>query len=288
MAFMRKQHKVCIACTICDSYPRALVVFRGIDNSLRAASELGYDGIELGIYHKSNVDPKELKNKLQKWNLTIPVISTGQMYTMRGLSFTNPDRDIVEKAIKELEDIIELAAEFGADINISRIRGSLDENDSFDEGISKVTNCLERVCSKAQHYGLSILLEHMNRYETNYFLSCAETAEYVKKTGIPNLKVHADLFHMNIEDVDLPATLKRYAEVLGFIHFADSNRLAPGLGNIDFAAIINAINEGQYSGWIGVEILTQNNPYLAAKNSLNYIRNLELIASKSSQNENYI
>jgi len=275
MECMKKKHNICIACTINDSYPGALVVFRGIDQSLKAASELGYDGIELALYHKSNVDPKELKKKLRQRNLSIPVVSTGQMFTMSGLSLANPDRDVREKAVRDLEDIIEVAAEFGADVNVSRVRGSLNDNKLYDEEISIITNSLERLCLKAQHYGLSILLEQMNRYETNYLLSCAETAEYVKKLGFPNLKVHADLFHMNIEDVDLPATLKKYSNLLGFIHFADSNRLAPGSGNIDFAAIMNALDDAQYSRWIGIEIVTNNNPYLAAENSIKYIRNLE-------------
>lgn len=272
---MKKKHNICIACTIDDSYPRALVVFKGIDQSLKAASELGYDGIELALYHKSNIDPKELKRKLKKWNLSIPVISTGQMFTMSGLSLTDPDRDVREKAVKDLEDIIEVAAEFGADVNVSRVRGSLNDNKLYDDEISIITNSLEGLCIKAQQYGLSILLEQMNRYETNYLLSCAETAEYVKKLGFPNLKVHADLFHMNIEDVDLPGTLKKYSDLLGFIHFADSNRLAPGSGNLDFAAIMNALDDSQYSRWIGIEILTNNNPYLAAENSIKYIRKLE-------------
>jgi sugar phosphate isomerase/epimerase len=197
------------------------------------------------------------------------------MYTMRNVWFTHPDADVRENAVREFEDIIEVAAEFGADVNVSRVRGSLEESDSYEDGLARLSGCLERISAKAGKYGLSILLEQMNRYETNYLFSCADIGDYIRKLGIPNLKIHADLFHMNIEDVDLPKTLKKYAGLLGFIHFADSNRLAPGSGNIDFTSILDTLNEINYSRWIGIEILTKPDPYTAAKQSLGYIRALE-------------
>jgi sugar phosphate isomerase/epimerase len=76
---------------------------------------------------------------------------------------------------------------------------------------------------------------------------------------------------MNIEDVNLPKTLIHYGELLGYIHFSDSNRLAPGQGNIDFPSIINALQEIDYSGWIGIEVLTKPNSYEAAKQSIEYL-----------------
>jgi sugar phosphate isomerase/epimerase len=191
---------------------------------------------------------------------------------MRNVWFTHPDREVRDRAVTEFEGIIEVAAEVGADINVSRVRGSLEAGEPYETGLARLSGCLERVCAKAGRYGLSILLEQMNRYETNYLFSCADIGEYLKRLGIPNLKIHADLFHMNIEDVDLPGTLKNYSDLLGFIHFADSNRLAPGRGNIDFASILDTLDEINYSRWIGIEILTKPDPYTAAKQALDYLR----------------
>ena len=275
MEYMNRRHRLCITSTIVESHPKALVVFRGLEESLKAASEIGYDGIELALYHKDNVDAKALRGLADRYNMAIPVISTGQMYTMGKVSSTHPDRGVRERAVEDFEGIIEIAAELGADVNVSRVRGSLDPDDSYEEGLEKLTQCLDRVCAKARAYGLAILLEQMNRYETNYLFSCAEVGDYIRKLGIPNLKIHADLFHMNIEDVDLPKTLKEYADVLGYIHFADSNRLAPGKGNIDFVSILQSLDSIKYPGWIGVEILPKPNPHSAARESLEYLRALE-------------
>jgi sugar phosphate isomerase/epimerase len=77
---------------------------------------------------------------------------------------------------------------------------------------------------------------------------------------------------MNIEDVDFGGVLQEYRDVLGYIHFADSNRLAPGRGHIDFAPVFNALNDLEYDGWIGVEVLPQPTPEEAARQSIEFIR----------------
>ena len=265
--------KIAITISTEDSFPKALVVFRGIEKHIQQIAELGYDGLEIAVYKKDNIDIPHLKRLVKTWNIKIPVFSTGQMFTMLNVWFTHPDSQIRKRAVEVFTGIIDLAAEFGADINVSRVRGYIHEGDTYEEGIKKLTGCLEELCHYAAKSGLNLLLEQMNRYETNYLHSVAEVGEYITKTGIPNLKIHADTFHMNIEDVNLSQTLTKYENLLGYIHFSDSNRLAPGHGNIDFAAIVKTLKEINYSGWIGIEVLTKPSPYEAARQSIEYLRN---------------
>jgi sugar phosphate isomerase/epimerase len=225
------------------------------------------------VYKKDNIDIPHIKQLIQDYHLEIPVVSTGQMYTMLNVWFTHPDRTIRAQAVEGFKGIIELASEFGADINVSRVRGYIHDEDSHEEGLARLTDCLEELCRYAATFGLNLVLEQMNRFETNYLCSVADVGEYLKTVGIPNLKIHADTFHMNIEDVNLPKTLEKYGTLLGYIHFSDSNRLAPGQGNIDFPAIIKTLQEIDYAGWIGIEVLTQPSPYEAAKQSIEYLRN---------------
>jgi sugar phosphate isomerase/epimerase len=78
---------------------------------------------------------------------------------------------------------------------------------------------------------------------------------------------------MNIEDRDICGSLSEYSDLLGYIHFADSNRLAPGSGHIDFQSIIETLKREHYPGWIGIEVLTQPSPYEAAAASIQYLKN---------------
>ena len=265
--------KIAITVSTKDAFPKALVVFRGIEEHIQHIAELGYDGLEIAVYKKENIDIPNLKRLVNQYNMEVPVFSTGQMFTMLNVWFTHPDSQIRKKAIEVFKGIIDLAAEFDADINVSRVRGYIHDEDTYEEGIKKLTGCLEKLCQYAAKFGLNLLLEQMNRYETNYLNSAAEVGEYIKKTGIPNLKIHADTFHMNIEDVNVCQTLTKYGKLLGYIHFSDSNRLAPGQGHVDFPAVINTLKETHYPGWIGIEVLTNPSPHEAARQSIEYLKN---------------
>jgi sugar phosphate isomerase/epimerase len=69
------------------------------------------------------------------------------------------------------------------------------------------------------------------------------------------VKVLLDTFHMNIEEVDFTETIQHVGNRLGYIHFSDNNRLAPGQGHIPFPVILAALAKVHYSGFITAEIL---------------------------------
>ena len=134
--------KVAITISTKDAFPKALVVFRGIEDHIRSITELGYDGLELAVYKRENIDPPSLKRLINNYHLEVPVFSTGQMFTMLNVWFTHPDSQIRKRAIEVFKGIIDLAAEFGADNNVSRVRGSIHEEDTYEEGLKKLTGCL--------------------------------------------------------------------------------------------------------------------------------------------------
>jgi sugar phosphate isomerase/epimerase len=282
MSFM--MNKICVAATIEESYPGALVLFRGIKNSIKSAKKLGYDGIELALYEKENIDLKETEEMLRDYEMSVPVISTGQIYTIRGLSFASQDKENRKNAVEAVKELIDIAAELNADLNISRVRGTHTGNGSPAEGMMRISECLYEICRYAKRLGISILLEQMNRYETTYLNSVREVAEYIRELGIENLKIHADLFHMNIEDAEIPETLRVYGPQIGYIHFADSNRLPPGQGHINFGSVLEAMRDIGYEGWIGIEVLVRSGFYEAAKQSIEYLRKYSSLHELENKN----
>ncbi|MDR1558735.1 MAG: sugar phosphate isomerase/epimerase [Clostridiales bacterium] len=84
------------------------------------------------------------------------------------------------------------------------------------------------ICEYALSLGVTILIEPVNRYEINFINFLDEGAALMEKCQFPNCKLMPDVFHMNIEDDNINGSLTRNAKWIGYIHFADSNRLAPG------------------------------------------------------------
>jgi sugar phosphate isomerase/epimerase len=98
-----------------------------------------------------------------------------------------------------------------------------------------------------------VLLEPRNRYETRFVRTLADGAALLDPIGSPNLRLLADLFHLNIEEPDLVAGLRRFGDRIGYVHLAENNRRVPGRGSLDFAAAFGALRETGYDGYASLE-----------------------------------
>ena len=87
-------------------------------------------------------------------------------------------------------------------------------------------------------------------------------------------KIHMDTFHMNIEEVSICKAITKYKDFLGYFHIADSNRMYPGCGHIDFIKIKDALLSINYKGFIVLECLPIPDGQTAAQNALSYIKNI--------------
>jgi sugar phosphate isomerase/epimerase len=90
-------------------------------------------------------------------------------------------------------------------------------------------------------------------------------SDFIESHGLTNVKLLADLFHMNIEEGSLEQVIREHGKYIGHIHFADSNRKPIGMGHTDMPPIAKAILEINYSGFISAEAFTSPNPEAAAE-----------------------
>lgn len=105
----------------------------------------------------------------------------------------------------------------------------------------------------AKENGATVLLEPINRYETHYNHRLEHAVELIQAVGSKRIKVLADFFHMNIEEDDIPAAIRKNGAYIGHVHLGDSNRLLPGQGHTDFAAGFAALKEVGYKGFLAME-----------------------------------
>jgi sugar phosphate isomerase/epimerase len=109
------------------------------------------------------------------------------------------------------------------------------------------------LAAHAQKVGVEIWLEPLNRYEDHMINRLEQAASLIDEIGIPSFRIIADTYHMNIEEADPLSSLRRHAPYLGHIQVSDSNRLEPGAGHVDFAAVIATLDEVGYDRWYAIE-----------------------------------
>jgi len=250
-------HPVSVALSYDPTVFSAVLFAARLDEGLNSAQKNGFDAVEIGLRDpEMMVDVSLLSEKLDKHALKLSAIATGQSYLHDGLSLFTEHEEVRKKAVGRMLCFVTIASRFGAYLIVGGIRGKLigkesDHQRQWDLGIQ----ALREVADFASEKNVTLLLEPINRYETNLINSAEEGLQVLTEVGAPNIKLLMDTFHMNIEEKDMSFTIGQLKDMLGYIHFADSNRYAPGQGHIDFNSIIDALDKINYTGYISVEVL---------------------------------
>lgn len=255
-----------------EAKPSAFVVWRGFEESIIKAAAYGYDGVELALKGAEEIDRKQLRQWLVKTGLEVSCITTGQVFADRGLYFTHPDKEKRIETIKVFSELIELAGEFGGIVNAGRTRGFVGEGQTKEEAEILFVDTMQILCDKARKKNVQLIIEPVNRYEINFINSLDQGAKVLEKVKKDNCGLHADVFHMNIEEDRIGESLIRNGKWIRYVHFADSNRLAPGMGHLNFKEIMEALRQINYDGWISVEILPGEDPDKMAQKAIDFIR----------------
>jgi len=251
----------------------ALAMKEDFKKSIKKVADLGYDAVELAVRDPRMIDVHEIQKLLEQYHLPVPAIGTGQAYGEEGLSFTDPDPEIRRKAVQRIKDQMNLAIELGgAQVIIGLIRGTVkpgtDPHQAEKDFLESIRKCLE------YRPEVTLTLEPINRYETNLYNDTRSAKEMIDKIGSSNLRMLVDTFHMNIEEPDLVESITHAKGYISHVHFADSNRWAPGSGHIDFEAILDALKRIGYQGAISAEILPKPTPDDCLKLTIEYYRKL--------------
>lgn len=262
--------KLSIAIANTHALPSAFVVYRGFEACIPKAAHLGFHGVELALKRAEEVDPPRLRELLTDNCLEVSCISTGQVYADGGLMLTHENPVKREEVKRIFREFIDLADGFGKTVNIGRVRGALENRPSlYVEDL--FIEVARELCDYALGKEVTLILEPVNRYETDFINTVEEGVALMKKVGRPNMMLMPDVFHMNIEDRSIGPELAKYIDYVHYIHVADSNRKAPGQGHVDFPRLFNELFGAGYNGWISAEILPKPDPDEAARQTVEYL-----------------
>jgi sugar phosphate isomerase/epimerase len=131
---------------------------------------------------------------------------------------------------------------------------------------------LGQLGTHAAKRGVLVLFEPLNRYEDHMVNTLAHGAELCRAVGLPSLRVMADLFHMNIEEADIAGGLRANADMVAHVHLADSSRLQPGTGHIDFVAAFAALRDIGFDGYGAIECRLSGEPQTALRAAHDLLR----------------
>ncbi|MCY2953859.1 MAG: sugar phosphate isomerase/epimerase [Planctomycetota bacterium] len=246
------------------------VFWRDLRGACEKASALGFDGVEVFPPDAEAVKGEELRGMLGDFGLRLAAVGTGGGWVKKKLTLTMGEEQGRAAARGFVRSIIDFAGRLGAPAIVGSMQGRTAGGVDRGMAIRYLREALEQLGGYAKGYGVPLIYEPLNRYETDL----ANTVEGGLKVieALSNVKLLADLFHMNIEEVDLAAAIRKGAKQIGHVHFADSNRRAAGLGHTDLGAVAEALREVRYEGYVSAEVLAWPDSEGAARQTMEAYR----------------
>jgi sugar phosphate isomerase/epimerase len=248
--------------------------FLPFEKSMKLASRLGYDGVELNIRDPRRIEERKLVKTLSDLDLRASCIITGQGFTVDGLSLVDPSARTRKLAVQRIKDHILLAGSLSSIVLIGWMRGIWKYNRMrarrrFLEGL--------RVCAEsAQDSGVLMGIECINRYEVDSINTLDEALATIREVDLGNVGIVADTFHMNIEE-DKPIYEKIVIckNRLFHVHVADNNRKVPGAGHLPFRRFFDSLRRMSYDRFVSVEVVPPEPSFASiAESSMTYLQKI--------------
>ena len=244
------------------------VFWHDLLGACRRASELGFDAVEVFPPSADGVDVSLLRRLLDDHGLRLAAVGTGAGWVKHRLSLTSPDASIRAKAKDFIKSIIDLAGSVKAPAILGSMQGRFGDGVARESAHGWLTEALDPLAAHAHEYGVPLLYEFLNRYETNLANNVEQGLDLLGRLSTRNVLLLCDLFHMNIEETDIAAALRRAGDRVGHVHFVDSNRKAAGFGHLDFGPIAAALREIGYRGYLSAEALALPDSDAAARQTI--------------------
>src|SRR5258706_12900069 len=221
------------------------------ERAIAQSAEIGYDLIEIAALDPSSIDSAFTRKMLDRYKIGT-TMSLG-LDAATDISSADPDKQAGGEA--RLMQVLAVARDIGASHVCGILYSAFQKyfKPPTEAGISGSIGVLRRVGEKAAQHGISIGLEVVNRYESNVLNTAAQAVAFAKRIARPNVKVHLDTYHMNIEEADVESAIIDCGQMLGYFHIGESGRGYLGAGNIDFDRVFRGLAKAKYQGPITFE-----------------------------------
>ncbi|PSL25235.1 sugar phosphate isomerase/epimerase family protein [Dyadobacter jiangsuensis] len=232
---------------------------------LAKVKNMGYDIIEIAVEDTRIIDWKLIKETARDLDLKITI--SGAFGPERDISSTDPAFRKIGK--QYIIDCIRIAEQMGSPLFGGPLYSAVGKTRIVSPEQKKqerewCVDILKEVSQIAGDCGVTLGLEPLNRFETDMVNTVDQALSILEEVGNPNLKIVLDTFHSNIEEKDIPASIRKIGkELLCHVQGNESDRGTPGTGHLEWQGIQEALTEIGYDGAVVIETFGQPSKELA-------------------------
>jgi len=238
-----------------------------LDQTLSRIAAAGYDGVELPG-EPEQFSPAEVRRLLARHSLAPLALTASCSYPSTRRDLANPDPDVRKDAIAYMVSCLRFAAEIGAPVVQMLASGEsrLSPIATRGEEWAWSVEGMRQAAREAESLQVRVSVEPLSRYEAYLVTTAEDATAYVDEVASPWVGMTLDMFHANLEEPDIPRSIRTAGARLLHVHVADTNRQGLGRGHLDLAAVASALQEIRYAGAVVLEVMPPGpDPFCAIK-----------------------
>ncbi|MCL2162847.1 MAG: sugar phosphate isomerase/epimerase [Oscillospiraceae bacterium] len=217
--------------------------------------EYGYDGVEFNVNAIKSKDASALADTIKELDLDVTTIMTLPTPVEAG-DPTSADKQMRSKAVDWIKRRAETAKQLGASVVGGPITECLNiekTTEPSEDEIKSVVETLHDAAEFAQTIGIKLACEIINRYEAKMANTVDQMLNIVNLSDMPNVGLHVDTYHSNIEELDVNAAWKKAGDRVFLVHISENDRGIPGAGHAAPPSIFETLREISYSDMAVIE-----------------------------------
>ncbi len=260
------------------------------DRVFRFIAECGYGGVEIAPFtiEKDVTDiSADRRKQLRKQADAAEIEIVGLHWLLaktKGLHLTSPDAAVRAKTTQYLVELARFCKDLGGSVMVfgSPQQRNLLEGVSREQGTKFATEVLRGAMPELARLGVVLALEPLSPRATNFMTTAAEAVELAKTVDSENCRLLLDCKAMQTEQKPIPELIRKYGSWLEHFHANDPNLRGPGMGDMDFTPVFQALRDIRFGGWVSVEVFDFSPGAEAlARESIEYMKRIESQLSAS-------
>ncbi len=226
-------------------------------DQLSHAKSLGFDVYEIAVEDPSVINIEKISEEAARVDIQVNIC--GAFGETRDISSDVPEyRDNGMSYIRTLIDMAKavgspyVAGPMYAAVGRTRL-ATAEERKS--QTVLAADN-IKRLADYAAQNGVTLALEPLNRFETDFMNTVEQGLEFLKLVDFDNVGFLLDTFHMNIEEKSIPRAIRMAKGKIFDFHSCANDRGTPGEDHFDWTAIRDALADAGYTGPVVIESFT--------------------------------
>ena len=246
--------------------------------------ELGYTGIEIApftlaplVTDLSETQRSEIRR--QAANEGVDIVGLHWLFAKtEGLLFTSPDWNVRRRTGEYLAELAKCCGDLGGGLLVLGSPGArkIPDGVTREQAEDHFIDAVRWAFGALEANDVQLLLEPLGPAETDFMNTAGEGEAIRRRLGHPNVSLHLDVKAMSTEPTPIPEIIRKHASQMKHFHANDPNKRGPGMGEVKFEPIFQALKDLNYRGWVSVEVFDfMPDPVTIARESIDYMKRVE-------------